>query len=150
MSAFRRADALAGTVLGVLGVYVLLQARRWEFLSPEGPGPGFFPMGYGAGLVALSLLLVLGALRGKHGEAPDWRGAGRALLAWTGFVGCILALEPLGFTIAFGLFCCFLVRVVMDRPWPAALTVALLAALGFHLVFVVGLELMLPAGPLGF
>ena len=49
-----RGDVVSGAVLAGLGVFIVLEARRWEYLAPDGPGPGFFPMWYGIALIALS------------------------------------------------------------------------------------------------
>lgn len=37
-------DLASGAVLAGLGVYIVVQARRWEYVGPDGPGPGFFPL----------------------------------------------------------------------------------------------------------
>ena len=44
-----RGDVASGVVLAGLGFYIVVQAWRWEYLGPDGPGPGFFPLWYGVG-----------------------------------------------------------------------------------------------------
>ena len=63
-------DIVSGGVLTGLGVYIIVEAKGWEYLGPDGPGPGFFPLWYGIAMVALALLLVATSLRGRGGE-PD-------------------------------------------------------------------------------
>jgi putative tricarboxylic transport membrane protein len=144
-------DVLSGLVLAALGVYVIIEARGWNYMSEEGPGPGFFPLWYGIAMVVLSLVLVLNsAVSPVAGAPPDWRSIGRALLAWTGFAGSVALMEPLGFLLAFALLTLFVVAVMYGRPLKIALAAAAGNAVVFHLLFVLALDLSLPVGPLGF
>ena len=70
----RSPDFWSGLALAALGGYIVVQARGWDYLTDDGPGPGFFPLWYGVGILACSLYLVL---FGKDSPS-DWRGAGRA------------------------------------------------------------------------
>jgi putative tricarboxylic transport membrane protein len=140
-------------VLAALGLYVILEARQWEYLGPDGPGAGFFPMWYGIGLVVLSALLIINHLQ-DPAPAPAAAGErgrkGRALAAWLGLVACVALLKPLGFLIAFALFSLFLVRFLYGQSLGRSLAVAVGGTLGFYLIFDVALNVALPAGALGF
>ena len=59
-SARNNGDLVSGAVLAALGIFVVMEARHWDYLAPEGPGPGFFPMWYGIVMLLLSLALVRG------------------------------------------------------------------------------------------
>jgi putative tricarboxylic transport membrane protein len=134
-------------------VFIILEARRWEYLGPDGPGPGFFPVWYGIAMVALSLLLVATSLwrpSANTGKAVNWREVGRALLAWAGLALCIGLLKILGFLLAFGLLTLFLVAVMYRRPLGTAVAVAVGVCLGFYLLFPLALNVALPVGKLGF
>ena len=48
------ADFWSGLALGALAAYVIVQASGWDYMGPDGPGPGFFPLWYGAAMAALS------------------------------------------------------------------------------------------------
>src|SRR5688572_525654 len=88
----RTGDIVSGAVLAGLGIYIITEARRWEYTGPDGPGPGFFPLWYGIALVALSALLIGMTLlqRGRDpGGAVNWREVGRALAAWAGLAACV-------------------------------------------------------------
>jgi putative tricarboxylic transport membrane protein len=144
---------VSGAVLTGLGLYIVLQARRWEYLGPDGPGPGFFPLWYGVAMIALALglLATSAAPRAAAPEArPGGRGIGRALATWSGLAVCVALLEVLGFLLAFGLFTFFVVAVMYRRSIPAALAVAVAGPLAFYLVFPVALNVELPTGLLGF
>jgi putative tricarboxylic transport membrane protein len=146
-------DIVSGAVLAGLGVFIIIEARRWEYLGPDGPGPGFFPLWYGIALVALSVLLVgttVARKAGGPGDAVNWREIGRALAAWAGLALCVGLLKVLGFLLAFGLFTFFLVAVMYRRAWGTATAVAVGISLGFYLLFPVALNVALPIGKLGF
>jgi putative tricarboxylic transport membrane protein len=145
---------MSGVVLAALGVYIVVEAARWDYLTPEGPGPGFFPLWYGIAMAALAAWLVVQNFMAK-GAAPDgkpvnWREVGRALVTWAGFVGSVALLKPLGFIISFALFTLFVVAGLYRRPLPVAIVVAAGCAAAFYLVFPFALAVRLPVGILGF
>jgi putative tricarboxylic transport membrane protein len=153
MTLLRNGDVASGAVLAALGVYVILEARQWEYLGPDGPGPGFFPVWYGIGLVALSLALIAMSLRraaAPAARADDGSRKGRAVAAWLGLVACVALLKPLGFLVSFALFSAFLVRFLYGQSLAKSVAVATGGALGFYLVFDVALNVSLPSGVLGF
>jgi putative tricarboxylic transport membrane protein len=146
-------DIVSGGVLAGLGVYIVVEAKGWEYLGPDGPGPGFFPLWYGIAMIALALMLVAMSFAGRGagpGAPVNWREVGRALLAWAALALCIGLLMVLGFLLAFGLFTFFLVAVMYRRPLGAALAVAVGVAAGFYLLFPLALNVVLPVGKLGF
>jgi putative tricarboxylic transport membrane protein len=149
----RTGDIVSGAVLAGLGVYVILEAKGWEYLGPDGPGPGFFPIWYGVALVALSLLLVFTSLRdraARPGKPVSWREVARALTAWAGLAACAGLLKVLGFVVSFGLFTFFLVAVMYRRSLVTALAVSIGVCLAFYLLFPVALNVALPVNKLGF
>ena len=154
MSAFiRKGDFWSGLVLVVLGAYIVKEAWSWEYLSVDGPGPGFFPLWYGVLMVALSLVLVVTSLV-KRSAAPgkpvNWPDVGRALSAWLGLAICVGLLKVLGFLIAFALFTFFLVYWMYRRPLVPAIAVSIGVSLGFYLLFPLALNVGLPVSKLGF
>jgi hypothetical protein len=56
----------------------------------------------------------------------------------------------LGFVGSFALLTFFIVAVMYRRPIKVAAFVSVATAVGFHLVFAVGLGVALPVGVLGF
>jgi putative tricarboxylic transport membrane protein len=144
---------VSGAVLAGLGIFIIVEARGWEYLGPDGPGPGFFPLWYGVCMVALSLFLAaMGFAQSASGSAKavEWREVGRALAAWAGLALCLGLLKVLGFLLAFGLFTFFLVAVMYRRPLGVALAVAAGMSAGFYLLFPLALNVGLPVGKLGF
>jgi putative tricarboxylic transport membrane protein len=149
----RSADLWSGLVLTALGIYIVVQARGWEYMGVDGPGPGFFPMWYGIAFVLLSAVLVLSSLRRKAaagGARFPWARVRRALVVWLAFAISVALFKPLGFTVGFGLLCFFIVAAMYRRPLKVAAVVAVASALGFYLVFPLALGVSLPVGVLGF
>ena len=149
-----RGDVWSGGVLATLGSYVVFAASQWEYLGPDGPGPGFFPLWYGVALVVLSLSVVIGGLRkrlAKTGDARERRHEiGRALAVWGALAASSALLSVLGFLLSFALLTGFIICVMYGRPLRTGLAAAVLGALGFYLVFPVALEVALPVGMMGF
>lgn len=149
-------DLVSGAVLAGLGGYIVVQARRWEYLGPDGPGPGFFPLWYGVAMLGLALVLMTrSAIRRPATEASPRSHAGvpripRALAGWAALAVCVGLLGVLGFLLAFALLTFFVTAVMYRRPVVPALAVAVGAALGFYLVFPLALNVALPVGLLGF
>lgn len=146
-------DVVSGALLAGLGLYIVLEARGWEYLDADGPGPGFFPLWYGVVMIALALLLVATSLAPRataEGAEVNWREVGRALATWAGLAACTGLLKLLGFLLAFGLFTFFVMAVMYRRPVLPALAAAVGCALGFYLLFPVALNVGLPRGIFGF
>ncbi len=149
----RDSDVIAGSLLAALGVYIIVQARQWEYVGFDGPGPGFFPLWYGLAITILSLALVVARvfkLRHAATGAVDWSGAGRALGTWALFALSVALMPWLGFVISFALLTLILVRVQFARGWRTALLTAAGLSVGFYILFPLLLDVPLPAGRLGF
>jgi putative tricarboxylic transport membrane protein len=149
--AVRRGEIVAGLALAVLGAYVATQSLTWEVLGRSGPGPGFFPLIYGALMVVLSLMLVVrsaGRRSTESSDPMDWRGVGVAMSLWITFAASVLVMKYFGFLIALALLMFFIARVVFSRRIAHALAAALVAPPLFYAVFTFGLQVRLPVGSL--
>ena len=137
---YRSPDFWSGLALAALGAYIVVEARGWEYLGQDGPGPGFFPMWYGIAIIALSAVLVFS---GK-GDPVDWRATGRALTAWAAFACAVLVLKTVGFAVSFAALTFFIVAVMYRRKPALAALVAAAVVGGFYLVFPLALGVPLP------
>ena len=138
----RSADFWSGLALGGLGAYIIVTASRWEYLGPDGPGPGFFPLWYGIAMSALSLWLVFSSIRTQ--TRIDWSDAPRALATWAAFAAMCAAFKLIGFLPAFALLTFFIVAVMYRRPLTVAAAVSVALSAGFYLVFPLALGVKLP------
>jgi|SRR5882762_2924481 len=136
----RSPDFWSGLVLAALGGYIVVQARGWDYLTEDGPGPGFFPLWYGIAILACSAYLVVFGT-----DSPsDWRGAGRAFATWAALAVAVAALKWVGFALGFAALTFFIVSVMYRRPPAVAALVALGVVAGFYLVFPLALGVALP------
>jgi putative tricarboxylic transport membrane protein len=153
MKSVANGDVVSGGVLAGLGVFVVVQASGWDYLAPEGPGPGFFPLWYGLALIALSLGLMIGALR-RRAAAPEhgvhWGEVARALFAWAALTVAIGLLNVLGFVLSFALLTFFIVSIMYRRPLGFGLAAGAVSAAAFYLIFPLALNVALPTGLFGF
>jgi putative tricarboxylic transport membrane protein len=147
----RNGDVLSAAALAALGIYVLMEAWNWPYYNDDGPGPAFFPIWYGVGMVVLSLALIgMTIAKLPKAESPDWPGISRALIAWGAFAISAVLMKWLGFMVSFALLTVFIITYVFRQPAVTAVVVAVIAALGFYLVFPLALSVPLPTGVLGF
>lgn len=148
----RDGDIVSGVVLASLGTYILVTASRWDYLTPNGPGPGFFPVWYGLLMIVLSLALVASRIVSKSKDELDpidWPGLLRAFGTWLLFVVGAAVMPWLGFVTAFTIVCFSLIFLVFRRPLSQSLIAAIAITAVFHVIFVILLQLDLPVGPLG-
>jgi putative tricarboxylic transport membrane protein len=153
-TSLNKSELAAAALLFALGVYIMVQAWNWTYLTPDGPGPGFFPLWTGIAISVLSgavaVTHVHAALKGGNAERTRWGGSGRVLLGWVGLLGAIALLKPAGFITSLFLLTLFIVLLVFRRRLLTALAVAFGSCAGFWLVFEKLLNVQLPLGPWGF
>jgi len=140
----RNADLWSGLALAVLGAYIIVQAWGWDYMGPDGPGAGFFPLWYGMAMLALSAALVVSNVLRAQPDAVDWRGAGRAAAVSAALAVAVVLFKLAGFAIGFAALTFFMVSVMYRRPWPLAAAVAVGLAGGFYLLFPLLLGVNLP------
>lgn len=141
-------DFWSGIALAALGAFIVSVARQWDYLTPEGPGAGFFPLWYGIAMLALSLMLVFSNL--KFIPQLETKNIARVLSVWLALVVSVALFRWLGFVISFALFTFFLAAVLYRRPLAIAAAAAAGVSAGFYVVFALALGIALPAGVLGF
>lgn len=137
-------DFWSGLALGGLGAYIIVRASSWEYLGPDGPGPGFFPLWYGIVMAALSLGLVISSLRAQNAERVDWSGAGRAFATWFALLASVALLKVAGLLVCLAGLTFFIIAVMYRRPLKVAASAAIALAGAFYLIFPFALGVRLP------
>jgi putative tricarboxylic transport membrane protein len=148
---WKDANFIAGLILACLSIYIIYTANHWTKFNSEGPGPGFFPFGYGLLMLGLSVALIYQRLTASAAapaatHAADRAGRTAAFLSWAGIIASIPLMWLLGFVIGFGLFVVFMVRVVFGRSWRTSVITAAAISGSLYLVFPVLLGAALPVG----
>jgi putative tricarboxylic transport membrane protein len=138
------ADFWSGLALAALAGYIVVQASGWDYMGPDGPGPGFFPLWYGVAMAALSFILMISSVVRENRETTHWRGAGRAFSVWLALALSVAAFKLVGFLIGFAALSFFMVAVMYRRSLPVAAAVAVGLAAGFYVVFPLLLGVNLP------
>jgi putative tricarboxylic transport membrane protein len=142
---------LAGLALACLSIYILYAASRWTLFNSEGPGPGFFPMGYGLIMLGCSLVLiyqrVIAPVDTRPKLAPtalDESGFKAALLSWVAIIASVPLMYFFGFVVGFGLAILFMVKIVFGRSWRTSLITSVAIVAGLYVIFPVLLSAALP------
>ena len=129
-------------------------ASALPYVSEVGPGPGFFPLWLGIGLISFATYLMLSSFSAFTKESPSdsstWQASGRALAGWLGLMIAIALFGWIGFSASFVVLTVFLIVALDRRPILLSVGVAIGLAVAFHLLFVIALDVPLPAGRWGF
>jgi len=149
-----RGNLISGFCLAAFGIYVILFAVKLPYVSDVGPGPGFFPLWIGIGLIIFASCLMLSSISFSRRAVPDkpplWLPAARALAGWVSMIIAIALFGVIGFALSFVMLTTFLIVFLDRRPVLLALGVGIGLAVIFHLIFVVALDVSLPVAPWGF
>ena len=136
-------ELAGGLLMCLIGLYFLVGAFDYEIGTPRRMGPGFFPLLVSSGIILVGLAIAATGI-GRPGSFPNLR-----LRAMAAILLGILAFG-VGYRL-FGLIPAVAATVVTasfgdprSRPLPVLL-VAVGAAVGAWLIFIVGLGLQLPA-----
>ena len=95
-------NVISALCLGAFGIYVISVAANLAYVSDVGPGPGFFPLWLGVGLIVFAACLIFVAPNAENRETarPAFsKTAGRALAGWVALMVAIALLPALGVSI---------------------------------------------------
>ena len=149
-----KGNRIAAAVLAAFGVYVISVARKLPYASDSGPGPGFFPIWLGIGMVLFAAAWVFSSFNAPAveatGEPKSWRVFARPLSGWLALMVTIGLLGKIGFVLSFIVLTIFLIVVLDRRPVLLAAGVGVGLAVVFHLIFVIALDVSLPKAIWGF
>jgi putative tricarboxylic transport membrane protein len=148
-----KGNLISGVCLGAFGIYVISVAMKLPYVAEVGPGPGFFPLWLGIGMVIFSTCVVFvaptAAPQPAASETPP-HNVGRAMAAWLALMVSIALYSRIGFGLSFVLLTVFLILALDRRPALLAIGVGVGLALAFYLIFTVALNVSLPVAPWGF
>ena len=141
---------IAGSCLLAFGIYVIAGAAKLSYTADVGPGPGFFPLWIGIGLVIFAAVLMLASFAAAKQPTHSGSPTIRALIGWLALMIAIFLAGRIGFVVSYILLTAFLIYVLDRRPVWLAVTVGVALSVAFHLLFVRALDVSLPAAPWGF
>lgn len=143
-------DRLSGTILVLLGLFVVWERRVLPLGTHNQPGPGYFPL-----LLAILLIIFGGILIARGGltrafRSLSWLEAPHAIAILACSVFATLFMERVGYRITMIIILGFLLGAMERiRLWQA-LTLTLGLALGSFWLFDSLLRVPLPRGGWGF
>ena len=142
-------DFWSGLMFLVVGIAFAWGATIYNFGSSARPGPGYFPFGLGALLAILGALVLFKSLTiESEGGDPvgdiSWKPL-IVILAAVAFFG--VALPRLGLVITLPLLVLISSWASDEFSWKAALANALVLIVMSWLIFIKGLNLIIPMWP---
>lgn len=143
-------DFWSGVMFIALGVFFAWYASAsYQMGTAARMGPAFFPFWLGVLLTIIGAIVCLGALRSAH-RTPlpgmDWD---IVLIVLGSIVGFAVMLEPLGFYLSLVVLIIASSAASHEFNWKVAIGNALFLLLFAYLVFIRGLQLVLPLYPMG-
>lgn len=142
-------DFWSGLMFIVIGLGFAWGATNYSFGSSARPGPGYFPFGLGILLAILGALVVFGALtvETEDGE-PIGRWAFKPLLIIMGSVALFGFLLPrLGMLVSLPILVVMASTAGDEFHWKDAIVSVVVLTLGSWLIFIKGLNLVIPVLP---
>jgi len=143
-----KADRLGSTLTLGLGLLLIQQGINLPPGKEGAPGPGFFPVWIGIGLIALSLVLLLRPTTDQKTRdlLPRKDEAFRVAWVLALLIFYTLLLKPLGFIIATFLLFLGLLQFYRRGRWWVAISLSLATVIGSYWLFAKFFEMPLPEG----
>lgn len=145
-----RADQISALIWMFIGVVVILQSRKLDYMAEYGPGPGFLPFWLGVGTFIIGLLLLFNAtiLSNKTEviKLPTQNAAYRLLIVISAIFAFALLVEKIGFLICIGLLFFFILFFVERKGWKFSLMMTFASPIVIWVIFDLALDLRLPRG----
>jgi putative tricarboxylic transport membrane protein len=146
-------DAVTGTALVVLGLFILWHIQGFPEMSGQKYGPAWFPGIAAAGLAICGAMLVVQGVRSGQPwlVVDEWMRRKRPVAGFVsviaGLAFYVVASEPLGFHLTGFVLLLAWMRILGTRL-SLALVVAVVATIAIHLAFYKMLRIPLPWGVL--
>ena len=139
-------DFWAGVLYIAFGATAIVIALNYPAGTAGRMGPGYFPRGLGAILIALGLILSLRALR-LQGVAPTFPSFKPLLVVTASVVAFGIAAPPLGLVVATVVLIVVSSMASDEFRWRSAVISSILLAAFVVVAFAKGLQLQLPVWP---
>jgi len=137
-------DIIGGFSLVALGIFVVIYAQQYEFGDLNRMGPGYFPVALGIIMTILGLVIGIPALF-REGEKihVDWA---PLLLVVGSLAAFALTLKTLGIILATALSV-VISSLATEMSWLSRILLSAGIAAFTYLVFIAGLNMILPTWP---
>jgi Tripartite tricarboxylate transporter TctB family len=142
-------DFWSGLMFVAIGIGFAWGATNYNFGSSARPGPGFFPFGLGVLMAILGAVVLFGAMTVETEDGdPIGSWAFRPLIIITAAVGLFgWTLPLLGMALALPIMIVMASLAGDEFHWKDALISIVVLTLGSWLIFIKGLNLVIPLWP---
>lgn len=142
-------DFWSGLMFVAIGIGFAWGATNYNFGSSARPGPGFFPFGLGVLMAILGAVVLFGAMTVETEDGdPIGSWAFRPLLIIMAAVGLFgWTLPLLGMALALPIMIVMASLAGDEFHWKDALVSIVVLTLGSWLIFIKGLNLVIPLWP---
>jgi putative tricarboxylic transport membrane protein len=138
-------DIVVGLCFLAIGIAFAVNSVKLKIGVPTEPQPGFFPFIDGIILIALSVLFLFQAWRGKAGESPAFGKVGGPAIVVLTLLLYVATLETLGYVVTTAILSAVVLRVMETKP-RILLLVSVILAVVSYLLFDRLLGVTLPPG----
>jgi putative tricarboxylic transport membrane protein len=142
-------EIVVGLCFAVIGIVFVIGAFKLTVGLPTEPKPGFFPFIDGVILIALSILFLIQAWRGRAGKGSDFGNLRGLSIVVITLVLYVATLESLGYVITTAVLSGVVLYVLETKPRVLVL-VSVGLAVASYLLFSRLLGVTLPPGLLTF
>jgi len=146
----KQADIGSSLCLIVIGSLVAWQAQKLSVGDYHAPGPGFFPFYLSLLLIIAGIAIFIQGLREKPEEEEAAPRKMRVAVALAAIFIYPFLLEPLGYLLTTFLLMLLCIRMMLTRAWWFAPSLSIAISLFSYIIFKVWLQVLLPAGLMGF
>jgi putative tricarboxylic transport membrane protein len=138
-------DIVVGLCFLAIGIAFAVNSVKLKIGVPTEPQPGFFPFIDGIILIALSVLFLFQAWRGKAGESPAFGKVGGPAIVVLTLLLYVATLETLGYVVTTAILSAVVLRAMETKP-RILLLVSVILAVVSYLLFDRLLGVTLPPG----
>lgn len=146
----KAADLGSSSCLMVIGSLTAWQAQKLTVGDYHAPGPGFFPFYLSLLLIVAGIAIFIQGLREKPETEETAPRKLRVAVALAAIFIYPFLLEPLGYLLTTFLLMLLCIRMMLTRAWWFAPAVSVVISLSSYIIFKVWLQVLLPAGLMGF
>jgi putative tricarboxylic transport membrane protein len=144
------ADLIGGVVVLLLGLAIVFFSRQLPYMSEYGPGPGFFPLWVGLGIIGCAIVVIINVLKKQDKTGVFFKPRTKMGVSILIQIAIAFLLLPLlGFSIGLGLFVGVSMRTMGKHHWISCGLTAVVTAIAIHYIFAHWLSIPLPTGIVG-
>ena len=143
-------DLIGSLLLALTGVGVVVGSIALRIGTPTNPQPGFFPFFGGVALIAMSLMLLVQAWRGRSTGSERFGEVRRPAILVVGMGVYVAVLDPLGYVPSTIFLGALILRVLGVTSWRTLGVASVTLSVVTYLLFARLLGIELPAGVMDF